>query len=253
MSEETIFREVDESLRSERMRKLWRRTAPFLFAAALAVVLAVAANEGWTWYQNSNSAEASDQFFTALDRAQAGDLAGAQTSLDEAIADGHGGYPMLARFKQASLLWRDGKPDEAVTVYDEIANTQSDARMRELALLLAGNVLVDSGDLAAVEARVGSLAAPDNVLRNSAREALGLANYKAGNLDAARDNFDAILGDPLASQDQQGRVQIYLGQLTAEGAEDPEQPMDGEGDLAPASGDAPAAEPVAPPEPAPAN
>ncbi|MEO7222741.1 MAG: hypothetical protein ABIY37_09730, partial [Devosia sp.] len=54
--------------------------------------------------------------------------------------------------------------------------------------------------------------------RNAAREVLGLAQYKAAQLDAAMTTFQAIIDDPLASRDLQSRVQIYIQQLLAEGA-----------------------------------
>ncbi|UXN73227.1 hypothetical protein N8D56_20075 [Devosia sp. A8/3-2] len=38
MSQDNIFREVDEELRSDRMRAFWRRFAPYVIGAAIAVV-----------------------------------------------------------------------------------------------------------------------------------------------------------------------------------------------------------------------
>src|SRR5690606_13983382 len=49
MSQDNIFREIDEELRSDRMRSLWRRFAPYVIGAAVGVVVLVAANEGWNW------------------------------------------------------------------------------------------------------------------------------------------------------------------------------------------------------------
>ena len=59
MSNDTLIREVDDELRRDRMRKLWRQAAPFVIGAAIAVVLLVAGYEGWTWYQDSTSAKSS--------------------------------------------------------------------------------------------------------------------------------------------------------------------------------------------------
>ncbi|WP_108397806.1 tetratricopeptide repeat protein [Devosia submarina] len=249
MSQDNIFREVDEELRSDRMRALWRRFAPYVIGAAIAVVALVAVNEGWTWYHSNNAAASSDELYKAFDLIEAGDLAGATTQLDAVIANGSGSYPVLAEFRKAGVLAREGKTAEAVAAYDSLANTQSDARLRELALVLAGTLLVDTGTLADVEARVGTIAADGNPLRNSAREALGLAQYKAGDLAAAQASFEAVVNDPYTNGTTRNRMGYYLGQLLAEGAPlDEEAAAEAEPEaVAPPAEAAPLA-----PEPAPA-
>ena len=67
--------------------------------------------------------------------------------------------------------------DKALAAYDELSTTAPNQQLKEMALLLGAEVLVDKGDVAGVKQRVQGLAAPDNPLHNSAREALGL---KAG-------------------------------------------------------------------------
>ena len=218
MSEDTIIREVDEELRGDRMRALWRRFGPFVIGGAVAIVLVVAVNEGWTWWQTSNAARSSDQFYAALELAEAGDTEGAQAALNDVVADGSGGYPVLARFRQASLLAADGKTAEAVAAYDALSTEVTNARLREMALVLAAYLLVDGGDVAAVQQRVGGLNTPDNTMRNAAREAIGLTQYKAGDLDAALATFQEVLADPLVGRELAGRVEIYVAQLTALGA-----------------------------------
>jgi len=169
------------------------------------------------------------------------------------IASGDGGYATLARFKQAGLLAKEGKAAEAIAAYDALATAESNPRIRELALLLAANLLVDSGDVAAVQSRIGGLLAPENGMRNAAREALGLAQYKAGDLDAARKTFEEITADPRASRGVVNRAQLYLAQLVSEGVVAPEAPADAS--AAPAADapvEAPAAEAPAADAPAPA-
>ncbi|UJQ95182.1 tetratricopeptide repeat protein [Mariluticola halotolerans] len=221
MSEETIFTEVDEELRRERMRSIWRRVAPYVIGAAVAIVLLVAGNEGWSWWQKSNAARSSDQFYTAVELAEAGDVAAAEEALNTVIAEGSGQYPLLARFRQAALLASDGQTEEAVAAYDALSTDLPDQRMRALALVLAANLLVDAGDVGAVQSRISGLLAPEDPMRNSAREALGLTQYAAGDIDAARATFEEIIADPTGSMETLSRIQLYLAQLIAEGAADP--------------------------------
>ena len=217
MSEENIFREVDEDLRRERFRGLWRRYGGYVIGAAVLVVLLVALSEGWTWWVQKNSAQSADQLYAALELADKGDVTAAQQALDTVAANGTGQYPLLAHFREAGMLAADGQTDKAVAAYDAIASESSEQRLRELALVLAAFTLVDRGDVSAVQTRVGTIASSSSPLRNTAREAVGLVQYKAGDLDAAKATFDEISKDPAGSLDQLRRVQVYIAQLLAEG------------------------------------
>lgn len=251
MSQDNIFREVDEELRSDRMRALWRRVAPYVIGAAVAVVALVAVNEGWSWYHSNNAAKSSDELYAAFDLIEGGDLPAAQAALDTVIANGSGRYPTLAEFRKAGVLAREGKTAEAVAAYDALANSLDNIRLRELALVLAGNLLVDSGSLADVQSRIETIATEGNPLRNAAREALGLAQYKAGDFAAAQASFEAVVNDPLSQSTTRNRMGYYLAQLLSEGAI---TAPDAAENAATAidqivSEDAPAAEPAATPAP----
>lgn len=222
MSNESFISEVNEELRSDRARKLWRTYGPWVIGACVAIVVLVAGNEGWRWWQESNSSRSAQQFYDAQALAESGDIAGAHQALDKLEADGSASYPLLARFREAGLLAREGKLSEAVAAYDALATGQSDRNLRELALVLAGYALVDGGDVAMVEQRVGSIAATaDSSLRNAAREALGLVKYAAGDLVAALADFDTAINDPATSQELRTRIEIYRNQLIAQGAPEP--------------------------------
>jgi hypothetical protein len=262
MSNDTIFREVDEELRGDRMRKFWKRFGPYVIGAAVAIVLLVAINEGWSWWQNSQASAASDKFYSALEIADGTDVAAAQKAFEEVEAGSPAGYATLAKFRLAGLLAKEGKTDEAIAAYDVLATDESNQQLKALALVFAANLFVDRGDVAAVEQRIQGLAAGDNALRNAARETIGLAQFKAGQLDAAVVTLNQILADPLTNQEMGGRIQVYVSQLIAMGAKNPtaeaaataiDQAVSGVDAAAPAAdaavGDAPAMDVT---EPAPA-
>ena len=125
MSSDTLIREVDEELRRDRMRKLWRQTGPLVIGAAVLVVLVVAGYEGWNWWSKNQSSTSSDQFYAATEIADGTDYEAAKKALDLVIAKGSGGYPALAQFREAALLAQQGKTDDAVAAYDALSTAQS--------------------------------------------------------------------------------------------------------------------------------
>lgn len=236
---DNIFREVDEELRNERIKALWRRYGMYVIAGAVAIVLIVAGNELWQWWQGTTAGRSSDLMQTALDAIEDGDVAAAETALAAVEAEGSGRYPVLARFREAALMAEQGRTEEALAQYDALAGTVDSPLLRELAQVYAGYLLVDSGDVAAVTARVGSLLSPEHPLRNSAREALGLAAHRSGDNVTALAQFQQIVLDPLTAQDIMARAQVYIAQLTAEGVT-----LASEEEAAPAEDAAPAETPA---------
>lgn len=218
MTNENLIREVDDELRGDRLRAVWKRIGPFVIGGAVAVVLVVAGFEGWSWWQKSNAARSSEQFYAALALAEAGDVAGAQEALNAVTTEGTGSYPTLARFRQASLLAEAGNSEAAVAAYDALATAETNPRLRELALLLAAAQFIDSGNVGAVQQRVGTLAVDGHPMRTAARETLGLTQFKAGDLDSAVASLEAIMNDPLVSQETRSRIDIYVRQLISQGA-----------------------------------
>ncbi|MGJ8529886.1 tetratricopeptide repeat protein [Maritalea sp.] len=214
---DNVFREVDEELRNERMNKLWRRFGPYVIGVAAFIILLVAGNEAWRWWQTSSANQGADQFTAAIQSVESGDLDAGQAALGDVVETGSGQYPILAKFRLAALLAEEGKTNEAVAAYDELVTTSSDTRLRELASIFAAYLLIDAGDPAAVTQRVGEMQVDSHPMRNAAREAIGLAHYKAGNFVEARLLFDTIAADPLTPRDLGLRVSLYLGQLTAQG------------------------------------
>jgi len=216
MSEESFLREVEDELRSDRLRSFWRRFAPFVIGAAVLVVLAVAGNELWNWWRSSQATAAAERFYAASNLAEAGDTDGAIAAFRAIADDGPQGYATLASFREAALLGSTGDTQGAVAIYDTLGNSAPEARLRELALVLAAYLLVDSGDVPAVQTRIAGIIDGNSPMRLAAREALGLAQYRAGDIDAARASFETLASEAGANQDLQGRALVYLEFLSSE-------------------------------------
>lgn len=226
MSDDSVFSEIDEELRAERSQALWRKFAPWVFGAAFLIVVLVAANEGWRWYQNSISQDASEKLYKAYDAIEAGDLEAAQAALDETIATNVGQYPQLAQFAQAALLAQDGNLEEAKAAYAALTNSLSDARLREMAILQQATLLVDEGDVLGVQTLLATLLSTQGPMRSIAQELLALTQYAAGDGQAARITFEEIRSDPLATSELLQRIEIFDLQLISQGIKLPAEPAE---------------------------
>ena len=241
MSDDGFFREVDEELRNEGLRQFWRRFGRFIVAGAVLVVLVVGGQALWTWWDNRESARSGDRFNAAIELIERDQRADGLARLREIEADGNTTYRTLARMRIASVLAEDGKPAEAVALYDAvIGNEEADAEQRSLARIRAAMILVDTGTLADVEARVGSLAVPGGPYRHSAREMLGLASYKAKDLQAAFDQFRTVSEDAEAPAGVRERATLMLDLIASEGG--PKRDEAVTGSTTPASPTTPATE-----------
>ncbi|AAL52732.1 MULTISPECIES: tetratricopeptide repeat protein [Brucella] len=218
MADDSFIREVNEELRSERAKQVWRNFGPALIGAAVAVVLGTA---GWVGYQHWTDSKASasgDKFLAALDLAAAGKTDEALAAFTDLEKTGYGSYPVLARLRAASVLADKGDAAAAVKAFDEIsADNSVPEPSRNIARLRAGYLLVDNGSYDDVAERVEPLSADGNPMRTSAREALGLAAWKAERFDDAAKLFKLVAEDSLAPANARQRANIMLDLMHSAG------------------------------------
>ena len=88
--------------------------------------------------------------------------------------------------------------------------------MQDLAALRAGFLLVDGSSYARMRARLEPLTGPERAFRYSARELLALSAWKEGDISAARQWTDMIIGDPQTPAGARSRAEV-LSELDRRG------------------------------------
>ncbi|SHE56413.1 hypothetical protein SAMN02745157_0453 [Kaistia soli DSM 19436] len=206
-----IFHEVEEDLRREQAKRLWRRFGPYVLVVAVLIVVGTAGWRGWIYWREQQAAATGDRFVAALQLAEDGKKDEALKALQDLSQSGTGGYPVLAQFRAAAELAGAGKTDDAVKAFDAIASSGSTPPLlKAMARLRSAMLLVDTLDLAAMKTRLDDLAATGGPWRNSARELLGLTAWRVGDVEAARGYFTEIFDDPTAPQSTKARANLML-------------------------------------------
>jgi hypothetical protein len=205
-----IFREVDEEVRREQLKKLWDRYGNYVVAAAILLVAAVAVWRAYMWWEAKKAAETGAAFEAATTLAEAGKRSEAETAFAKIATDGTAGYRHLARMREAAEL-AQGDAKAAIAAYDQIvADRAVGPVLQDLAALRAGALLIDSGALAEAQRRLEPLAANDRTFRHTAREFLVLAAWRAGDATAAKRWFDLIMTDAQTPAATRSRVEMLM-------------------------------------------
>lgn len=206
MSDESLFREVDEEIRQEQFKKLWARFGTLVIGVCLAIILGVGGWQGWQYWQTQQAQAAGDSFFAATELVSAGK---SDEALKQFEAVSHPGFAALAQLREASLLAAQGKTAESVKTYDAVAaDAKADATLRDLAKIRAAATLADSASFADIEARLKPFDVEGNPWRHIAREIMASVQWRLKDYAGADARVQAMLGDPETPPSLRQRAQM---------------------------------------------
>jgi hypothetical protein len=217
-----IFDEVEEELRAERAQQMLKRYGGLIIAAAIAIVGAAAGWQGWRWYEARQDAAVAVEYLTAMNLADASPAAGtsaaSRTAAIAAFADvtarAPDGYATLARLRQAALKADAGDLQGAATLWDQVASDQSaDPLLRNLAVLLWAQHMLDKAEPGVLQARLKPLAEPDNPWHALAQEQLALLDLRLGKREDAKTALTHLAQDAAAPNGVRARAAALVGRL----------------------------------------
>ena len=213
MSEESLFREVDEEIRRDEIENIWKKYGSWILALCLGVILAVGGLKGWQYWQTQQAQAGGAAYFSAVKLAEEGKAGQAEKAF-ASLADKHAGFAVFGQFKLAAAKAMAGNRQEAVATYDTIA-ARNDVPMalKNLAKIKAAYLLADSADVKEIEKRVAGFDDDKNPWRSSARELMAFAAFRAGDYVLADRKLNQILGDLQSTTGAKQRARIFLSVL----------------------------------------
>lgn len=214
MSDDSLFREVDEAVRQDQLKSLWDKYGLWILAGALVIIAAVGGHKAWTYWQGEQAKKAGSRFIGGIVEIEEGKSSEALNVFKSLSQEGPSGYRELSRLQVASLLAGEGKSEDAVKIYDEIADgTAAGSALEHFAKIQAATLRLDSASFDEMRKRLDALAVTGNPWRHSARELLGLSAYRNGESDAAQRYFDVMLSDQQTPANMRRRAEMMLSLL----------------------------------------
>ncbi|WP_171036216.1 tetratricopeptide repeat protein [Maricaulis alexandrii] len=187
-----IFEEVDEELRKDKYQELLRKYGPWALGGAIGII-AVAA--GYQWFQASSLGQreaSSDAMISAIRATEENQLALAATGFETLAETGVAGYPALALLQRGSVALEQGDMAAAADFFEQAAAATSEPVVRDMAEIRAVWARWDSLSAADVEIRLQPLTGDTSPYRFLARETIGAAALRDGDLVRARSAYQFI-------------------------------------------------------------
>ncbi len=192
-----IFSEVEEELRRDKYNALLRRHGPWILAVVTLIVIAAGLHQlVWEPYREGRVHRISDTYAEATALRAAGRMEEANAAFAELAAGDHAGYATLALLQQAELAETAGDSARASALYSQAADRARGDSLAGLARLRALYAVVDTASYAEILARAEPLATADSPYRSSAREIIGAAALRAGDVNRALREYQFLILAP---------------------------------------------------------
>lgn len=209
-----VFKEVEESLREETLAKWWKRWSPFVYGAVVIAVVGVGVMEFLRAQRNdaiNRAAMTYDAGFVAL---QSGDLATARARFAE-LANSETGFAVLAN-NMLARVERDLTNDPAAIEANlKKAAAVDKGVLGDLSILKLGYLKADSATLEELETTLKPLLSKQSQASLLAQELVAAKALSGGDVDRARDMFEALSVDLNAPQAMRQRVSQVLATMPA--------------------------------------
>ena len=213
MTEHNLFHEVQADLERQKLEALWKQYGLWVVVVALGIILATAGSTAYRSWKISN-----DQRLTAelLDADKVGNdqLTSIENLEKFAAANSGANQADMALLHAGAIAIDKNDTAKAISFFDAVANdAKAEPAFRQLGDLLSVQVQLDTGDAAALSARLQPLTEERAPWRFSALEEQGYLALRANDKSKARQIFAELSQDARVPPTMSARAADILRSL----------------------------------------
>ena len=210
-----VFQEVDEELREEKYKSIWRKFRYYVIGGLILFILGIAANAFWKDYNLKEINNRSERFFTAIEMAQE-DKINAITLLEEFAnqEEKNSEYnALIARFTEAAIRRSEKDFNGALVIYQSLKDNNISNFYEDYAKLSSVEMLIALNNKKDAKLILDDLISNTSDLKYIAMEYMGYLEIDEGNFSKARTIFTNIADDALSSVNMKNRSREVLSIL----------------------------------------
>tara|TARA_Y100001936_G_C16039747_1_gene650786 strand:+ start:157 stop:801 length:645 start_codon:yes stop_codon:yes gene_type:complete len=208
-----VFQEVDEDIRQERYKTIWKRYRYYFISIIMVLIIAVATNAFLRHENFKKVNERSDKFFNAvsISNSNSDEALKLLNEFSKTELKSSQYNVVLSLFIEAAINREKQDFSAALNVYSQIAKMENiDIFYIDYANLCAAETLISSGDIEAAIIMLEMLIKNNSPLLLIAKEYLGYVEISKGNYEKSKTLFEEIYEDASSSQEMINRVKEVL-------------------------------------------
>ena len=208
-----VFQEVDEDIRQERYKTIWKRYRYYFISIIIVLIIAVATNAFLRHENFKKVNERSDKFFNAvsISNSNSDEALKLLNEFSKTELKSSQYNVVLSLFIEAAINREKQDFSAALNVYSQIAKMENiDIFYIDYANLCAAETLISSGDIEAAIIMLEMLIKNNSPLLLIAKEYLGYVEISKGNYEKSKTLFEEIYEDASSSQEMINRVKEVL-------------------------------------------
>ena len=206
-----IFQEVEEDIRSDKVRSIWKKYRVYIILLLLLIVCSVGIKSFWDYYKLKNLETRSENYFKAIDLInQDGGIGGIQAlnTFSEKNGENENYLTMISNFTEAALRRNNNDLKNSLEIYSVIINGDIDITYKDYAKIQSAEVLMELKNYK--EAKVFLSEVTGSLFSNIAKEYTGYIELYEGNTSKAKDIFQEIVDDASVQNTIKDRIKEIL-------------------------------------------
>ena len=206
-----IFQEVEEDIRSDKVRSIWKKYRVYIILLLLLIVCSVGIKSFWDYYKLKNLETRSENYFKAIDLINKdGGIGGIQalTTFSEKNGENENYLTMISNFTEAALRRNNNDLKNSLEIYSVIISGDVDITYKDYAKIQSAEVLMELKNYK--EAKVFLSEVTGSLFSNIAKEYTGYIELYEGNTSKAKDIFQEVVDDASVQNTIKDRIKEIL-------------------------------------------
>lgn len=200
---DVLLREMEEDLRRERLRLLWKRFGNAIIGLSAGVIVITLLSVAWKSYQESREVKHTSAFLNAIALEDSQPDQAAQRLGELAAKASKGDRAALVSIQQGQVLVKANKPEEAKAAFKTAQERAGDEMLQGIAALW----------LLALGEKTAAIDIQENAFSASLRERQAIEDIHHQPTAETREYLEAIIGDEQAPATLKVRAQQWLSLL----------------------------------------
>lgn len=190
-----IFREIDEDLRQDKLKALWKKYRVNFFSIIITPIVILSAFKIYQNWEKNYIEKSGGLLSEAIEYVNISDFDSASATIQELKDISRKEYLQYATIIEASIAVKSNDNNKAIELYEEYIQDSNNSLLKDFSLIKIAYLKIDSSSSEEIKDLITPILVDDSLLYGLGLELMGYSYYRNGNYDESFKQFELILSN----------------------------------------------------------